>query len=193
MLASIAQTKRIPNVTRNPAQFKIRDGRVLTLRLIRASDASLLERFFNQLSPEARWRRFHTLTDALPAERIIKQAVLMADVDNRRHEGAIVAVTEESGNEQIVGVVRLARPSGSSTSEEAEAAIVVLDAFQGLGVGGRLLQHMVQLACHMRIKRIVAVFQGDNANAIRLFRNLGLPSEMATSHGFSEMSVTMPG
>lgn len=193
MLAPIAPPKRIPDVTRNPVLFKIRDGRVLTLRLIRPSDASLLERFFNQLSPEARWRRFHTLTDAIPAERINRQAVLMADVDNRRHEGAIVAITEDSGNAQIVGVVRLARPSGSSTSEEAEAAIVVLDAYHSLGVGGRLLQHMVQLACHMRIKRIVAIFQADNANAIRLFRNLGLPSELSTSHGISEMSVAMPG
>ena len=192
MLAPIAPRRELSDVTRNPVHFPIGERGVLTLRLIRPSDAPQLEQLFSQLSPESRWRRFHALTENMSDERIVAQAALMADVDNRTHEGAVVAVAKEGAEEQIVGVVRLARPSGFPMAEEAEAAIVVLDAYQGQGVGGELLRQMIHLARHMHVKRIVAVFQADNAQAIRLFRKLGLPSKLLTSSGTSEMFMEMP-
>ncbi|MFN3333805.1 MAG: GNAT family N-acetyltransferase [Caldilinea sp.] len=192
MLAQIAPYRESSDVTRNPVPFTARDRRALTLRLIRSSDAPRLEQLFSQLSPESRWRRFHAPAENIAAERITAQAALMADVDNRTHEGAVVVVAKEGVEEQIVGVVRLARPSGFPMAEEAEAAIVVLDAYQGQGVGSELLRQMIHLARHMHIKRIVAVFQADNAEAIRLFRKLGLPSKLLTSHGISEMFMEMP-
>ncbi len=192
MVAQIAPHSALSDVTHNPVRMKIRGHRVLTLRLIRPSDAQRLEQIFSRLSPESLWRRFHTLTGNISAERIITQAALMADIDNLTHEGAVVAVVKEGGEEQIVGVVRLARPSGFPMAEEAEAAIVVLDAYQGQGVGSALLQQMIHLARHMHVKRIVAVFQADNAEAIRLFRKQGLAGRLLTSHGISEMFVEIP-
>ena len=192
MVAQIAPHIALSDVTHNPVRMKIKGRRELTLRLIHPSDAQRLEQIFSRLSPESLWRRFHTLTGNISVERITAQAALMADVDNRTHEGAVVAVVKVGGEEQIVGVVRLARPSGFPMAEEAEAAIVVLDAYQGQGVGSALLQQMIHLARHMHVKRIVAVFQADNAEAIRLFRKQGLAGRLLTSHGVSEMFVEMP-
>ena len=192
MVTTMAPFKRKSDVTRRPVRYTTRDGRKLTLRLIRPVDAPLLEELFYRLSPESRWRRFHALTDGIPPERVAEQAGIMADVDNRTLEGAVVAVAKEVDGEHIVGVVRLARPPSKPDAEEAEAAVVVLDAYQGQGVGSELLQRMLQLAQRMKVKRILAVFQPDNAGAIHLFRALGLRSRLETSHGISKMYTELP-
>jgi len=192
MQMGMAPFKCNSDVTRRPVHTTIRDGSMITLRLIRATDASLLEELFYRLSPQSRWRRFHALTDGIPPERVTEQAGTMTNVDNRTQEGAVVAVVQEEGRERIIGVVRLARPPGQPDAAEAEAAVVVLDEYQGQGVGSALLQHMLQLARQMHVKRILAVFQPDNTGAIRLFRALGLPSRLETSHGLTKMYAELP-
>lgn len=48
----------------------LRDGTVATLRVTTPADHDALRRFFHELSPESRWRRFFTLAD--PAETLIE-------------------------------------------------------------------------------------------------------------------------
>ena len=54
-------------------------------------------------------------------------------------------------------------------------------------MGSELLQRMLQLARQMRVRRVLAVFQPDNSDAIRLFRALGLPNRLEISHGLAKM------
>jgi RimJ/RimL family protein N-acetyltransferase len=175
-----------------PRTFKTRNGEVLTLRLMKPSDAPLLEQLFYQLSPESRWRRFHMITDHLPPQEVSHRARELAAVDNRTTSGAVVAVAGEGENAAIVGVVRLARPFDHPDAPEAEAAIVVRDDYQGQGIGTELLRCMVVLARRMRVKKILAVFQPDNDVAIRLFRQLGLPYKLTATHGASKMYLEAP-
>lgn len=177
---------------RMPRTFTTRSGEVLTLRLMRPSDALLLEKLFYQLSPESRWRRFHMITDHLPPQEISRQARELATVDNRAAAGAVIALVGEGDSAEIVGVVRLARPLGQLDTSEAEAAILVRDDYQGQGVGAELLRRMVLLARRMKVKTILAVFQADNDTAIRLFRRLGLPYKMEVTHGASKMYLEAP-
>lgn len=177
---------------RMPRTFTTRSGEVLTLRLMKPSDAPLLEKLFYQLSPESRWRRFHMITDHLPPQEIRRRARELAAVDNRIAAGAVVALTGEGESTEIVGVVRLARPLGQDDAPEAEAAIVVRDDYQGQGVGAELLRRMVLLARRMQVKKILAVFQSDNDAAIRLFRRLGLPYQLTATHGASKMYIDAP-
>lgn len=172
--------------------FETRDGEVIALRLMKVSDTEQLIKLFYQLSPESRWRRFHMITDNLPLAEIRRRARELADVDNQRMAGAVVALAGEGEASEIVGVVRLARPPGEPNAVEAEAAIVVRDDYQGKGIGTELLRRMVPLARRMGVKRILAVFQPDNDIAIRLFRRLGLPYKMVVSHGASKMYMDAP-
>jgi len=177
---------------RLPRTFTTRNGEVLKLRLMKPSDAPLLEQLFYQLSPESRWRRFHMITDHLPPQEVRRRARELAAVDNRTASGAVVALAGEGDNAEIVGVVRLARPLDQPDAPEAEVAIVVRDDYQGQGVGAELLRCMVVLARRMRIKKILAVFQPDNDVAIRLFRQLGLPYKLTASHGAAKMHLEAP-
>jgi GNAT superfamily N-acetyltransferase len=116
----------------------------------------------------------------------------MADVDNRTAEGAVLALHGRGEDEEIVGVVRLARPEGKPASPEAEAAVVVRDDFHGQGVGTELLRWMVLLAKVMHVETIVALFQSDNEDAMRLFRELGLPYILRVHAGETEMRIEVP-
>jgi RimJ/RimL family protein N-acetyltransferase len=177
--------KRLPK--RMQRTFKTRNGETLSLRLMRPDDAQRLEDFFYKLSSETRWRRFHVLADNVSPEEVRRRALEMADVDNRTYQGAVVAVAGDRDNGEIIGVVRLSRPPGQPDSPEAEAAVVVRDDYHGQGVGTHLLRQLVPLARRMKVRTIVAVFQPDNENAIRLFRNLGLPYKMVVTQGVSKM------
>lgn len=172
--------------------FKTRNGAKLKARLLQPADAPLLAEFFYQLSPATRRRRFHTNVENVDASLVAERAAEMANVDNETAEGAVVALVQESGGEQIVGVVRLARPPDAPHAPEAETAVVVRDDYHGQGVGTELLRRMVLLAKQMNVRTILAVFEPDNDDAIRLFRELDLPYTIKAHHGETEMRIEVP-
>jgi L-amino acid N-acyltransferase YncA len=74
----------------------------------------------------------------------------------------------------------------------AEAAIVIRDDYHGQGLGTELLRRLVLLAKQMKVKQMQAVIEADNASAIRLFRELGLPTKSDTSQGETTLIIEMP-
>lgn len=182
-----------PDINRVRRNYTTRDGRVVKMRLLHPEDADLLVDFFHRMSPETRRRRFHTNTEGLSEEFIEENARELANVDNLTQGGAVIALyEEEDGREHIVGSARLARLPGQPNSPEAEAAIVVRDDFQGQGLGTELLRRMVLLAKQMNVKTIIANFEAENEGAIRLFRELGLPTEIEVSQGETTLTMTVP-
>lgn len=173
-------------------RFTTRSGRKLTMRLMRPSDAPLLIEFFHALSPETRRRRFHTGVENVSEDLIRQRSTELAAVDNKTVSGAIVAVYDDAKGEHIVGSVRLARDPNTPSSPEAEAAIVVRDDFQGEGVGTEMVRRLVLLAKRMQVKTIVAVFQPDNEDAIRIFREMNLPYTTMINHGETIMKLQVP-
>ena len=130
--------------------------------------------------------------DNISPAQLADRARPMAEVDNRTDEGAVLALLGRGEDEEIVGVVRLARPEGQPAAPEAEAAVVVRDDFHGQGVGTELLRWMVLLAKAMHVETIVAVFQSDNEDAMRLFRELDLPYTLQAHSGEMEMRIEVP-
>lgn len=171
--------------------FKTRAGTTLRLRLLHRDDVGRMIELFDKLSPESRRRRFHTGVEHVSRDLVNQRAYELADVDNQQ-QGAVVTTCTDKQGEHIVGVVRLARPPGQPTHPEAEAAIVIRDDFQGQGVGTELLRWMVLLAKEMKVKTIVATFHADNESAIRLFRELNLPSTLTIHRGETEMRIEVP-
>lgn len=173
--------------------FVTRTGEKLRVRLLQPADAPKLLDLFHRLSPETRRRRFHGNVDHLSVDVLTAASVELSDVDNRTTQGAVVMAKRGSnGDEEFVGVVRLARPLNDAASPIAEAAIVVRDDFQGQGVGTELLRRMVLLAQRMQVRTIRAVFAAYNEGAINLFRNLGLPYTIDIDHGETEMRIAVP-
>ena len=180
------------DITTKPVLFTTPEGIRLKFRLIRPDDSELLLDLFHHLSPESRRRRFHADVERLDDETKHLAAIQLANVDNRTQGGAVLALVEEDGVEQLVGVARFARPLGKPDHPEAEVAISVRDDYQRRSVGSELLRRLVLLAKQMKIRVMLADIEADNRPAIKLFYGLDLPTETDVCHGEVMMRIKMP-
>jgi GNAT superfamily N-acetyltransferase len=136
-------------------------------RPVRPDDASLFCRLWERLSPETVYRRFHAPLRRPPvgADRLVR-------VDHDLREALVAVVGGD-----VVGVARYDRsPADRST---AEVAVVVEDAWQGVGVGRQLLEQLTGLAARRGVRTLTATVQRDNDRVIGLIERL-LPGSIFT-------------
>lgn len=169
--------------------FTALNGRTVYTRTIRPDDDDLLLDLFARLSPETRWRRFHSHVENLDPERLNQAAKDLAAVDNRTQGGAVLALVPGPDGEQLIGVARLARMPNEPTSPEAETAIVVQDDWQRQGIGTALLERLTVLARSMGLDVLVATIQADNDRMLEVLRWLNLPMHEQISHGELEIRL----
>jgi acetate---CoA ligase (ADP-forming) len=156
----------------------LRDGSTLRLRPPGPDDRAALLAFFEALSPESLYQRFHgrpALTPAL-AERFL-------DPD-WRELGSLIGSAGEGADERIVahaGSARLRDPSS------AEAAFSVADAYQRRGVGTRLLERLAALAAEAGIERFVAEVRPENRRMLGVFEHAGFEATRELSGGTVEV------
>ena len=137
-------------------------------RPVQPADQKLFCRLWSRLSPDTVYRRFHAPVRALPEETV--RHLVTVDHDQR---DAVVAVV---GGE-VVGVARYDRPPDAPST--AEIAIVVEDAWQGVGLGRQLLGELTDLAARRGVHTLTATVQPDNDRIQRLIRRL-LPESTFT-------------
>ena len=140
----------------------LRDGSRIEIRPLEPYDRAALADGFERLSPESRYRRFF----APVAQLRQRDLDYLTRVDHHDHE-ALLAV--DADTRQGVGVARYVR-TGEGV---AEPAMVVVDDWQGRGVGGRLLAALSERARQEGIRRFEAPVLATNDDAIRLLSRLG--------------------
>src|SRR3954449_8674714 len=141
----------------------------VTMRPVRPADRTLFYRLWERLSPETVYRRFHAPVRALPDESVCR----LVTVDHDLREALVAVVGGE-----VVGVARYDRPLDDPST--AEVAVVVEDAWQGVGLGRQLITEVTDLAARRGVRRLTATVQPDNAPVLGLVRRL-LPESTFTS------------
>jgi GNAT superfamily N-acetyltransferase len=133
------------------------DGLEIRVRFIRPDDADGLRRAFDRLSPQSRFRRFFGSLDRLDDATVH----YLTQVDGDRHV-AIVAVTDSPDlkTEIGLGVARFVRVADEANI--AEAAVVVVDDYQGRGVGTFLAELLAIAARERGIERFRAEVLASN-------------------------------
>jgi GNAT superfamily N-acetyltransferase len=158
----------------------LRDGRRIQIRALTPEDETDLSEAVARTSAESLRRRFfvtkRNFTD--------KETAFFLNVDFVNHV-ALIAVVEEGSELVIAGGGRyiVTRPG------EAEVAFVVVDQYQGLGVGGALMRHITTIARAAGQQRLVAEVLAENRPMLRLFENSGLP--MSTKRETEVLHVTL--
>jgi GNAT superfamily N-acetyltransferase len=133
------------------------------------------------LSRETVYRRFHTPLRQLPLREV--RRLVQVDHDLR---DAVVAVV----GDEVVGVARYDRtPSDPST---AEVAVVVEDAWQGVGVGRQLLTEVMELARRHGVDTLGAIVQADNERMLWLLRQLLPEARLTVDDGVYEVTAPIP-
>lgn len=144
------------------------DGSRARLRCIRPSDKPLLVEGFSRLSPESRYLRFMTTKGQLtPAE-----LSFLTEVDGWNHF-ALGAVLVDPPGEPVLpmGAARFVRVSPDA--EIAEPALVVVDEFQGRGLGRLMLMRLAAAARERGIERFRCNVLSTNERLRQLMERLG--------------------
>lgn len=151
---------------------KMPDGTELTIRPILPDDAVRLQVFHTRLSEESIFFRFlghpKTLSDT--------QARALSNVD-RENTMALIAIVTEQNDTRLVGVARYALIP-SVTPKRAEAAIIVEDKYQRLGLGIVLSDRLVAYAQRHGFQTFVSVIDPENIGVMRLLNHCGLSFEV---------------
>ena len=165
-----------------------RDGRSVRVRHMRVDDSELLERMFYRLSSETRYRRFFVPLDNIDEERVHREAARLASIDPAT-ETALIAVVDEDGQEEAVGVARYT--CLSHREDACEASIVLRDDYHGVGIGRQLFDLLVQVALAHGLRHMVLLTHADNGGMIALVQGLGVPFKGRYSEGLYEMDVQL--
>jgi GNAT superfamily N-acetyltransferase len=119
---------------------------------------------FSTLSPTSRYLRF-----AGPKPRLSSSEVtFLVEVDHDSHE-ALMAYECETGRPIAVG--RFVRTAADP--EVAEAAITVLDAWQGHGIGPHMLRRLIARAAELGLVTLRAEVLRTNVRALAMLRHAG--------------------
>ncbi len=167
---------------RGSRTITLRDGTAVRLRPITPEDKPLLIDAFERLSEESRYRRFFTSLPELSPSAL----AYFTEVDHSDHE-AIIALDRMS--DRAVGVARYIRVS--EDPHAAEVAVVVVDDWQGRGIGRALLTQLTNRARHEGISRYVALVQADNRDAMSLLQGFG-DSTREREGSILELAIEIP-
>ena len=154
-----------PYPTKYETMWRLRDGRTVILRPIKPEDEPLWLEMFQNFSEESiRYRFFQVLKDT-PHETRVRYC----NIDYDR-EIAIVAELTEEGRKRILGVARVSiEPDGRT----GEIAFIVADPWQGLGLGTKLVDYVLEICADMKLETIYAIMLADNYRAMGLMKKMG--------------------
>jgi acetyltransferase len=146
-------------------RMQLPDGTDIVIRPIRPEDAEMEQEFVRNLSKESRYMRFMQALRELTPDMLVR----LTQIDYDR-EIAFVALTRQDGKEVEMGVARYAiNPDKTS----CEFALVIADAFQNRGLGGVLMQTLIDTARAKGLRTIDGEVLAHNTGMLKLIQRLG--------------------
>jgi RimJ/RimL family protein N-acetyltransferase len=149
------------------AMEHLRDGRPIEMRALRPDDLEEVLAAIGRTSPQSLRRRFFV------PKRGFSEAELafFMNIDFDNHV-ALVAQIDEDRRPSIVGGGRyvVVQPG------RAEIAFVVVDAYQGQGIGSALMRHLARLARDAGLKELIAEVLPENTAMLKVLGKFGFRS-----------------
>lgn len=143
---------------------RLRDGRKLEVRALRPDDQDDMLAAVNRTSVQSLRRRFFVPKRGFSD----KEISFFMNIDFADHV-ALVAQIDEDGRPVIAGGGRyiVTQPG------RAELAFVVVDAYQGKGIGTALMRHLLAIARKAGLKELTAEVLPENAAMLKVFSAFG--------------------
>jgi acetate---CoA ligase (ADP-forming) len=160
------------------ADVVLRDGSTMRFRPPRREDVEALVAFFDGLSDESLYRRFHGHPAVQPST-----VEPMVDPD-WVERGALIGV-KGAAVVAVANYVRLRNP------RVAEVAFAVADELQGRGIATRLLEQLASAAAAVGIDEFAAEVMLDNYAMLRVFSEAGFETRRETVQGTAEVHLTL--
>jgi RimJ/RimL family protein N-acetyltransferase len=150
----------------------LRNGASVVIRAVRPDDRERIARAFAGLDKESVYTRFFSYRSELGATELAR----IEAMDFVR-EVMLVATVRAGDDEAVVGTARYVAHDSRDGSRSAEVAFTVEEDYQGQGLAGRLLAHLVAIARDCGITRFEAHVLPVNKPMLAVFAKSGLPMQ----------------
>jgi RimJ/RimL family protein N-acetyltransferase len=147
------------------ATESLRDGREIEIRALRPDDKDDMLMAISRTDAQSLQRRFFVVKRGFSE----KEIAFFMNIDFVNHV-ALVALAGEDGRQVIIGGGRYIV---TEPGKAAEIAFVVVDDYQGLGIGTLLMRHIAVLARTAGLKELVAEVLPENAAMRKVFGKFG--------------------
>lgn len=146
----------------------LRGGRKVEIRALRPDDKEDMLAAIGRTGMQSLQRRFFVAKRGFSEREI----TFFMNIDFMNHV-ALVALAEEDGRAVIVGGGRyiVTEPG------KAEIAFVVIDDYQGQGLGTLLMRHLAVIARKSGLKQLIADVLPENAAMRKVFGRFGFQVE----------------
>jgi acetyltransferase len=171
---SFEPSQRDPKPRPYPAQYvgswTLRNGVPIVIRPIRPEDELRMVGFHQRLSDRSVYLRYFqtlTLSRRVEHERLLR--ICAADYD---HEIVVVAEKSDDGTGAAAEIIAVGRISKLDDGD-AEAAVVIDDDFQHLGLGSELFRRLIEIGRQEKVRRLVCTVLAENRDMRAICVKLG--------------------
>ena len=163
----------------------LRNGLAVTIRHLRDDDRERIAKAIRGLDRETIYTRLFTYRQLTEAGL---DRVMRTDPDS---EVALVVTTGAGADEIVIGSGRYVLIGGEGGARTAEVAFTVEEDYQGLGIAGRLLSALAEIARGKGIGAFSAEVLAGNASMRRVFVRSGLPMRERREGGVVHLTLEL--
>jgi len=158
--------------------MRLRDGSEAAIRPIRPDDKARLRTAFRALEPTSIYTRFFHAKKDVGDDDLRK----LTELDPAKEAALVVTV-----GERIVAVGRYV----ATGDDRAEVAFTVEEDFQRMGLAGRLLRELAQIARARGIARFEAYVLPENLPMLSVFERSGFALERKREDGAVRLTLRL--
>ncbi len=164
-------------------QVTLKDGQHCLFRPILPEDEPLLRAFIARVTKEDLYYRYFSEINEFTHDDLAN----MTQIDYDR-EMAIVAVRQQQGNEEIIGVTRAISDADNT---DAEFSVLVRSDLKGLGMGRRLLEKMIRYTRDHGLQQLNGITMPHNTGMITLARKLHFHVDVQLDDGIVSLHLPL--
>jgi len=164
----------------------LRNGLAVTIRHLRADDRERIAKAVRQLDRESIYTRLFSYRSELTETGIDR--IMRPDPE---HEVALVVTTQSADGEIVIGSGRYIVSESAGAQCTAEIAFIVEEDYHGLGIAGRLLARLAEIARDQGIAAFNAEVLAGNKSMQRVFARSGLPLRERREGGVVHLTLTL--
>jgi len=163
-------------------RLMLRDGSVATVRPAQSTDRDAVSRFYRELSPESRRRRFMVSGD-------VPQAVVdrCCESSDPTQAMTLIASRQLPDDRHVIAVCSYM----AVNSTTAEVAFAVDDRFHHRGIATAMLERLADIAAHHGFKWFQATTLYENADMLDVFRDSGFEVRSKSGRGVVDVRLSV--
>ena len=165
----------------------LKNGVAATMRMLRPDDRERIAAAVRKLDPESIYTRLFSYRKELTEAGLNR----IMQVEAGR-EVVLVVTTRTETDEVVIGSGRyIVSHSPDTPGRTAEVAFLVAREYQGLGIAGRLLAQMAEIARKDDIAAFEADVLSENKSMLAVFARSGLPMKKRYEGGSVHVTLAL--